>query len=654
MAGTQGIFTTRKLQALLDARMAPEVNNRARLSEFMTRHGQTISVHGVDAWFKHTDSNYAIERESLDPEHPSYALPKARWAVLFEIFKVSPEQIELDDGDFRRWCYSETRNRRQPPVVRQGRVACCFHPRDQAWLADDRIWFANEKIELVELSGPSHHSDWSVMRTLKDVDVVVIYLSSRIADWTLSRELRDVLQQAQTPAICISIEGYAGKEFSFPCYPQGKLDHRRAIISLLKKEVAPSQTAVRGGPAWSPPELYTARPSIAVLPFANFTGNDDYNQLAEAIAEDITSMLSRVPELFVVSTSTTRSYRTELPDSRVVRDELGVRYVLEGSIRRGINGGLRITAQLVDAVQRNGLWSQRYERDTEDLAQVQDELAIAICAQLEPRIRLSDIQLGATLKSTPAWRASQEGWYWLFVDAPQPVPERSIKLFRDALAIDPEYPLAHAGMSLAISTALLWGGMQPDQLPVARLHAERALKLLPGNGSVLYAMGMLAFVSAESLETVIDYIGAAVEQEPSNAMYHAILGYLFAHVGRTREGVDRCLYAMRLSPKDSREPFLSYMLGNAYIADRDYQKGIDTFSRCLRFSEVDFIWMMVAYGHFKLNDLNRARECLRRIERPRSQSFYNWSLLNRLWLSHSESEKQRFVDLLGEVLFPAA
>ena len=111
MAGTQGIFTTRKLQALLDARMAPEVNNRARLSESMTRHGQTISVHGVDAWFKHTDSNYAIERESLDPEHPSYALPKARWDVLFEIFKVSPEQIELDDGDFRRWCYSVAVNR---------------------------------------------------------------------------------------------------------------------------------------------------------------------------------------------------------------------------------------------------------------------------------------------------------------------------------------------------------------------------------------------------------------------------------------------------------------------------------------------------------------------------------------------------------------
>ncbi len=119
------------------------------------------------------------------------------------------------------------------------------------------------------------------------------------------------------------------------------------------------------------------------------------------------------------------------------------------------------------------------------------------------------------------------------------------------------------------------------------------------------------------------------------------------------KGLIVCLYAMRLSPKDSREPFLSYMLGNAYISDREYQKGIDIFSRCLRFSEVDFIWIMLAYGQFKLNDLNRTRECLRRIERPRSRSFYEWSLFNRLWLSHTEAEKLPFVNLIGEVLFPA-
>jgi len=430
-------------------------------------------------------------------------------------------------------------------------------------------------------------------------------------------------------------------------------DHRAAITSMLRERpaAAPGQST-RRGPAWQPPELYTARPSIAVLPFANFAGGAEFDELAEALAEDITSMLSRVPELFVVSTSTTRTYRSELPDSRVVRDELGVRYVLEGSIRRGTGTGLRVTAQLVDAVQRNGLWAHRFEREAEDLVQVQDELALAICAQLEPRIRLSDIQLGASLKSTPAWRMWQEGWYWLFVDAPQPRPERSLKLFRDALELDPDYPLAHAGLSIAISTSLLWGGMGPEGLAEARRHVEKASKQLPpGNATVMYALGMLSFVEGDSLETVIDYVGAAVDQEPSNAMYHGILGYLLAHVGRTREGLDRCLYAMRLSPRDSREPFLCYMLGNACIAAGEYQRGIESFNRCLRFSEVDFVWLMLAYGHHCLGDFKRARESLARIEEPRSRSFYEWSLRHRLWQSHPDELKLPFISFLTEQLF---
>lgn len=661
MAGTNGIFTTRKLQALLDARLNPEVHNRAKLAETMTARGQQISVHGVDAWFKHTDSNYAIERDSLDPHHPSYGLPKGRWETLFDIFGLGPEVVDCDDADFRRWCFAESRSRRQkqsqsqPQLVRGGRIACCYHPQDVDFVAEDRAWYASEQFEVIELSAQSNHSDWSVARALKDVEAVVVYTSQHLASWPLLTELRQVLMQRRMPALAVACDGYKDAVLGLDRYSRRSGEHRPAISGILRSQETARPQSVRmtqrTGPAWQPPELYTARPSIAVLPFANFAGSSEYDELAAALAEDITSMLSRVPELFVVSTSTTRTYQSELPDSRTVRDELGVRYVLEGSIRKGVGTGLRITAQLVDAVQRNGLWAQRFEREAEDLVEVQDELAIAICAQLEPRIRLSDIQLGASLKSTPAWRKWQEGWYWLFVDAPEPRPERSLRLFREALELEPDYPLAHAGLSVAISTSILWGGMGPEATVDARMHAERASKLLPGNATVMYALGMLSFISGDSLETVIDYLGAAVDLEPSNAMYHGVLGYLLAHVGRTREGLDRCLNAMRLSPKDSREPFLCYMLGNACIADGDYARGIESFTRCLRFSEVDFVWLMVAYGHWCLRDISRARECLARIEQPRSKSFYEWSLANRLWLSHPAELKEPFTAFLAEHLF---
>jgi TolB-like protein len=655
MPGTEAIFTTRKLQALLDSRMSPEVHNRAKLAETMTARGQPISVHGVDAWFKHTDSNYAIERESLDPHHPSYTLPKGRWETLFEIFALPPESIDRDDAEFRRWCFGEARNRRQKPTplpARGGRIACCYDPRDVDFVAEDRPWYASERFDVIEVSTQSNHSDWSVARALKDADGVVVYTSQNFSSWPLVHELKQALAQHPVPSLTVACDGFKDSMLGLERYSRRTGDHRAAITAMLRDRPPGADAAMpRRGPSWQPPALYTARPSIAVLPFANFVGRSEFDELAEALAEDITSMLSRVPELFVVSASTTRTYRSEMPDSRVVRDELGVRYVLEGSIRRGSGSGVWVTAQLVDAVQRNGLWAHRFEREAEDLVIVQDELAVAICAQLEPRIRLSDIQLGASLKSTPAWRMWQEGWYWLFVDAPQPRPERSLKLFRDALALEPDYPLAHAGLSIALSTSLLWGGAGPEAMVDARLHAEKASKLLPGNATVMYALGMLSFVAGDSLETVIDYVGAAVDQEPSNAMYHGVLGYLLSHVGRTREGLDRCLYAMRLSPRDSREPFLCYMLGNAFIAAGEYQRGIESFNRCLRFSEVDFVWVMLGYGHHCLGDLNRARDCLLRIEKPRSRSFYEWSLRNRLWLSHPDELKLPFIPFLTEHLF---
>jgi len=180
MPATEGIFTTRKLQSLLDSRMSAEVHNRAKLAETMTARGQSISVHGVDAWFKHTDSNYAIERESLDPHHPSYALPKGRWETLLDIFSLPPESIDQDDAEFRRWCFGEARARRLKPAPspsRSARIACCYDPRDVDFVAEDRPWYASERLDVIEVSTTSNHSDWSVARALKDADDVIVYSS---------------------------------------------------------------------------------------------------------------------------------------------------------------------------------------------------------------------------------------------------------------------------------------------------------------------------------------------------------------------------------------------------------------------------------------------------------------------------------------------
>ena len=137
----------------------------------------------------------------------------------------------------------------------------------------------------------------------------------------------------------------------------------------------------------------------------------------------------------------------------------------------------------------------------------------------------------------------------------------------------------------------------------------------------------------------------ALELEPSNAMYHAICGYLLATVGEAQLGLERCRFALRLSPRDSREPFLCYMLGNALVANGDYEEAIEVMTRSRRYSEVDYIWIIIAFAHFRLGANHRAIACLQSIQKPRSMKLYAWSVTDRMWLGVPAETKVEFLKL---------
>jgi predicted Zn-dependent protease len=160
-------------------------------------------------------------------------------------------------------------------------------------------------------------------------------------------------------------------------------------------------------------------------------------------------------------------------------------------------------------------------------------------------------------------------------------------------------------------------------------------------------MGMITFFEPESLCVPLEYLEKAVELEPSNAMYQGVYGYLLANLGRAEDGVERCLAAMRLSPRDSREPFLTYMLGAAYIANAQYELAIETMTRCRRFSEVDFIWVMIAFAHHQLGEDDRAITALKSIERPRPYRFYRYALTESLWMELPRADKDAFLPLFA-------
>lgn len=655
-SATVGVLTTQKLQAMLDCRCNPDVVSRLALAQAMTAAGARISVHGIDAWFRPLDSNYGIERDSLEPGRRCYAVPPRRWSVLLQIFGFEEADLELPDREFRKFCFARVRAARRkrtarPPVIE----VLLLTPSAKRPLAaglDGAIGMPDWLTTRVDCDQPD--AEAALARRLRGAALLIVDAGPDGSDDPVLHAALERADSLAVPCLWLHDEPTGAPTNALPTTRTGTgrvealpaaADRDQLVAAAQRLARTARLDAAASGTDWTPPEPITDRPAIAVLPFVNLTGDAEGAMLAASLTEDVTALLARIPEFFVIAHSTMRAFGTRHPDRRTLQQQLGVRHLLEGSLRSD-GHTLRVSAELTDASNGTSLWSQRFERPLVDLFSMQDEIAIALCAQLEPRVRVADIAIGARSSDITSWRLWQEGWHLLFVDAPQPFPERSLTLFRRAIELEPDYALGHAGLAIALATALLWGGLGPDAHREARHHAEIAFKQLPEHPVALYAMGLITFVEPVSLRVPLEYITRAVELEPSNPMYQAVYGYLLASLGDPEAGVEKCRYAMRLSPKDSREPFLCYMLGAAYLANGQYELAIETMTRARRFSEVDFIWLMVAFAHAQLGETDRALTSLRRIEQPRPFGFYRWAIMESFWLTLSKQDKEAFLELL--------
>ncbi|MEE4299252.1 MAG: hypothetical protein V2J24_07420, partial [Pseudomonadales bacterium] len=551
-------------------------------------------------------------------------------------------------------CFDTRREREQRSAgtATHDRQLLVLHaPEDGPDCAPDLKALAASGFTFVSPDTEGSDPEGELVRLLGLARAVLVYPRSGAAEDPLAHRTLDHARRLGIPALCVCLEEASTEralDAGFDVLSHGherRADEIRSRVESMMQARPARET--KPAPSWSHPEPVTDRPALAVVPFVNLGGDEGSDLLAAGLTEDITTLLSRIPGFFVIAHSTMQVYRDAPADAGTLREQLGVRYLLKGSVRSAV-GKVRVTVELVDAISQASLFSERFDRPLDDLFEVQDEITVAICAQLEPKVRAEDIAYGARTASVSAWRLWQEGWHWLFVDAPQPVPTRSLQRFEQAIALESDYALGHAGKAIALATGMLWGGIGPERFLEARDHAETAYKLLPENPVALYAMGMITFIEPVSLCVPLEYIERAVHLEPSNPMYQGVNGYLVANLGDAQRGVDQCLYATRLSPKDSREPFLCYMLGAAYIANEQYELAIETMTRCRRFSEVDFIWLMIAYAHAQLGETDRAVDSLRRIDAPRSYAFYRFAVLERLWLELPKQDKESFLELFAQ------
>ncbi len=328
----------------------------------------------------------------------------------------------------------------------------------------------------------------------------------------------------------------------------------------------------------TPPQL-PAKPSIAVLPFDNMSGDPEQGYFADGITEDIITDLSKVSGLFVIARNSSFAYKGQAPDIRKVSRELGVRYVLEGSVRRVANR-VRINAQMIDGTTGGHLWAERYDRGIEDIFAVQDEVTRTIVSALK-------------VKLTPSEETRREGRakvdpeaYDLLVRSRETMLQLSAQASREArgmlervIAIDPDLPAAYARLSIIAFAEYVnrWNDATPENLPQAMELARKAIEI-DGAEAQAHISLALALTWMRRLDEAEGHAERAVALDPNSADAYTSLGTVRDYQGRHEDAVALYTRAHRLDPQFDMS---LHFLGRALLTLGRYDEAEIAFKRRL-------------------------------------------------------------------------
>jgi len=300
---------------------------------------------------------------------------------------------------------------------------------------------------------------------------------------------------------------------------------------------------------FSTARLEKGRPSLVILPFDNLSGTDD-EYFVDGVVEEITAALSRVRDFFVIARQSAFTYKGRFVDVQEVGRELGVNYVVEGTVRRGVDR-LRISVQLVDALTRTQLWSERFEGAIGDIFEFQDRIAAQVAGAIHPAIRGAEIEL-AKRKPPTSLRA-----YDLVLRAypnlwgrRKDANDQAIELLRQAIATDPSFGRAHALLAWchASAASYLWTDQPEGELKEA-LRIVEALSSISDDPTALTAAGAAVSICGDQ-ERATSFIEKALTLDPNNAWAWARLGWIAIYKGEATRAMEWFRRAMTLSPMD--------------------------------------------------------------------------------------------------------
>jgi adenylate cyclase len=301
------------------------------------------------------------------------------------------------------------------------------------------------------------------------------------------------------------------------------------------------------------PAGFDNRRAIAVLPFANFSGDPEQEFFADGITEDIITMLAGWRAFPVIARASTFTYKGQTVDIKKVGEELGVRYVLEGSVRKS-GHRVRVTAQLIQADTGHHIMAERYDRDLTDLFELQDEITHAIAGAIEPELlkferdRIAD----RPQHSEDAYEFYQRG-VWHHYRHSKADNLEAQAYFRRAVAIDPQYPQATAALALALCNAAYLGWAEDVDGSYAEAYelAQRAVSLDGRYPAARFVLGLVCMWTRRS-ERAMAELQEAITLNPSYAAAHVVLGQMFTYRGKPEQAIALADKGIRLSPNDPR------------------------------------------------------------------------------------------------------
>ena len=350
----------------------------------------------------------------------------------------------------------------------------------------------------------------------------------------------------------------------------------------------PRQSEIEPASVDRMPYPLPARPSVAVLPFDNMNGDPGQDFFCDGLTEEIITALSKVPKVFVIARNSVFTYKGKPVKVNQVAEELGIRYVLEGSVRKG-GDKLRITAQLIDAISGHHLWAERYDTNLKDIFAVQDELTKNIITAMQIKLTSGD-QARVDAKGTENLQA-----YLKYLEARENVNQlnkesnaRARQLAQESIELDPEYPMPYRILAATHRMDVYLGVSKSpkESIGTCMKLLNKAIKLDDTYAEAYGALGFTLSMIGKH-DQAVDTAEKAVALDPNSANSYAMLGHTLRMANRPREAIQAYTKAIRLNPIPPT--FYQFGLGMSYCLDGQYEEGIRWCERAVKQNPEDFI-----------------------------------------------------------------